>query len=443
MVREPEIEIIPEIELQAMWFGGEFGRHFSGTGGEEIEVIQFGHWNRGAGPDFTEVAVTVDGELKKGTLEIDLSASSWEQHGHGANPNFDDVVLHVFLSGPEQNRFFTRNSRHQSVTQLQLKPEALSVASARPLPEAFPGRCLTPLSEMEEAKVESLFVSAAQFRAKRKHDRLKAMADATSPRQAIFQAICEALGFRHNKTAMAILAQRNPLGELIGTETETREAQLFGAAGFMDAEGYDNAGSDEAVQYLKKLWSHWWKIRPDVEPEDAARKIQWKLSGTRPVNHPQRRVGAIAAILERWHYLAVIWDRPGEDLEKKWETRCDELSHPYWDFHYTLASKPSQKPMRLVGKDRRRDILGNVLFPWCLGRQKSLWSTFARMPGVDSNEKLRRAQLRLFGESKRAAEFSKKYYQQQALLQIYEDFCLADASECRDCPFPEQLRQWK
>ena len=46
-----------EIELQAQWFGGEFGRAFTGTEGEKIEIVQFGHWNRGAGPDFTEVAV--------------------------------------------------------------------------------------------------------------------------------------------------------------------------------------------------------------------------------------------------------------------------------------------------------------------------------------------------------------------------------------------------
>ncbi len=41
-----------------------------------------------------------------------------------------------------------------------------------------------------------------------------------------------------------------------------------------------------------------------------------------------------------------------------------------------------------------------------------------------------------------AAAHAKFLYQQQALLQIYDDFCLVDVSECDDCPFPEQLRQW-
>jgi hypothetical protein len=28
------------------------------------------------------------------------------------------------------------------------------------------------------------------------------------------------------------------------------------------------------------------------------------------------------------------------------------------------------------------------------------------------------------------------------LLQIYEDFCLQDNSDCAHCPFPEQMQRW-
>lgn len=442
VVREPVTPVIPEMDLQAMWFGGEFGRSYSGTEGEQIEILQFGHWNHSAGPDFTETAISINGEIRKGSIEIEIDSTSWEQHGHGSNPAFDDVVLHVFLHDSRQ-KFYTRNSRHESIPQIKLDQEALGNATVRDLPEAFPGRCLAPLSEMTDEAVESLIESAAQFRAMRKFDRLKAMAESTSARQTIFQAICEALGFRHNKTAMAVLAQRNPLSDLLALQPAEREARLFGTAGFMETESYDPSLSSDATDYLKKLWAHWWKIRPALEPEIEYREIRWKLSGTRPLNHPQRRVGAIAAILKRWNYLTVVWERPGEDLEKKWQTRCDELEHDYWQNHYTLSSKASKNPMKLIGTDRQRDILGNVIFPWSLGRHEELWPVFMEMKGVDSNEKLRRAQLRLFGsDSERAGQFAKKYFQQQALLQIYHDFCLEDSSDCQNCPFPEQVAQW-
>ncbi len=444
-VGEPGRTEASEIEIQAMWFGGEFGRIFTGTGGESIEIIQFGHWNRGAGPDFTEVAVEIDGTPHVGDLEIDLDASGWEEHGHGGNPNFDSVVLHVFLHRAARGHFFTRNSRHQSVHQLCIDPTLLSLATARDLPEAFPGRCLAPLRDMNEERVHSLLEAAAQFRLKNKGDRLRTMARATSKGQAIYQAIGEALGYRNNKVSMAVLAQRAPLAALLRLEPARREAMLFGAAGFMRAENYDHTTDPATLRYLRELWNHWWKMRAEVEPESASRGIRWALSGARPMNHPQRRIGALAALLKEWRSLAHLWNHPDEQMETDWCRYCAELTHHYWSHHYTLTSRPAAAPMRLIGPDRARDILGNVLLPWAVGSEPSLWSAYCRTSAVGSNQKLRRARLRLFGDDPddRFSGFSSRYFQQQALLQIFDDFCLADASECRDCPFPEQLEQWR
>ena len=59
------------------------------------------------------------------------------------------------------------------------------------------------------------------------------------------------------------------------------------------------------------------------------------------------------------------------------------------------------------------------------------------------NQKVRRASLRLFGEGERGDLFQKRLFQQQGLLQIYEDYCLEDDSACEDCPFPEKLKEWR
>ena len=52
-----------ELELQARWFAGDFGREFVSTNGDQIEIVQFGVWNREAGPDFRDAAIRInDGE---------------------------------------------------------------------------------------------------------------------------------------------------------------------------------------------------------------------------------------------------------------------------------------------------------------------------------------------------------------------------------------------
>ena len=443
VVRGGERLLGDELDIQAQWFGGEFGRIFTGTEGEKIEIVQFGHWNRGSGPDFTEVAVRINGELKRGSLEIDLDVRSWEGHGHSANPGFSEVVLHVFTDQPAMNRVFTRTAEHRNIPQLLLPQFTGLQGPPDFLPEAFPGRCVAPLSRMDNEEVESLLVAAAQYRLRRKSERLRVMIDSTTGEQAMFQALAEALGFRQNKTAMAILAQRCPVKALLAMEEPEREARLFGAAGFLDPESWNAARAADSRAYLRQLWDHWWKMRDSVEPSPR-RAIPWSFEGSRPLNHPQRRVGALAGLVNHWAQCKSIWEENVNNLEKRVNNLLKGIEHPFWDHHYTLRSELSPKALRLVGKDRLRDILGNVIFPGAIRLEPDCWSQYALLGKVDSNQKLRRASLRLFGSDQdRQKLFTRYYHQQQGLLQIYDDFCLEDASECRHCPFPEQLTQWK
>jgi hypothetical protein len=76
-VRERVLFVSPqipsELELQARWFAGDFGKHFISTAGDEIEVVQFGTWNREAGPDFRDAAIRINGgDPIRGWIEIDL-----------------------------------------------------------------------------------------------------------------------------------------------------------------------------------------------------------------------------------------------------------------------------------------------------------------------------------------------------------------------------------
>jgi hypothetical protein len=98
--------------------------------------------------------------------------------------------------------------------------------------------------------------------------------------------------------------------------------------------------------------------------------------------------------------------------------------------------------MALVGNTRIADILANQIYPALVPDRPSLWGQYMKIAAQLDNQKVRRASLRLFGEHPEADKQSKFLYQQQALLQIYDDFCLVDDSECDDCPFPEQLIQW-
>ncbi|MGH8095296.1 MAG: DUF2851 family protein, partial [Chthoniobacterales bacterium] len=148
-VRERPLFSLPrnfnELELQARWFAGDFGETFTGTANEEIEIVQFGTWNRAAGPDFSDAAIRINhGQVLRGSIEFDLADRNWETHGHATNPAFDETVLHVFV-GSAGRAFFTRTSANRQVPQVRLDPATLPVAFSTTLPLARPGRCHAPL----------------------------------------------------------------------------------------------------------------------------------------------------------------------------------------------------------------------------------------------------------------------------------------------------------
>ena len=185
-----------ELELQAGWFAGEFGRSFVSTRGNHIDIVQFGTWNREAGPDFSDAAVSVNrGEPIPGCVEIDLVDRNWELHGHATNPVFDQTVLHVFVDKSERE-FFTRTISNRNVPQVRIDPATLPEAFSANIPLARPGRCQAPLKNLPEDHIRSVLDAAAQFRLQKKAARIRAKIDNQGRHEALFQEIGAALGYK-------------------------------------------------------------------------------------------------------------------------------------------------------------------------------------------------------------------------------------------------------
>ncbi|MGI8605212.1 MAG: DUF2851 family protein [Verrucomicrobiales bacterium] len=424
----------PEIELQSRWFAGDFGRRFTALSGQEVEIVQFGVWNHAAGPDFCEVVIDVAGRQLRGALEIDMDARDWERHGHALNPAYDNVVLHMFFDAPQGQRFFTRTSQHAEVTQVRLDLAALGAEPLRKeQAEARWGRCSFPLRELSADRLHSLLEAAARHRIGQKAKRLARVAGIHGWDQAIYQELAGALGYRRNQLPMTVMAQRLPL-KFLTSHKAGAEALLFGVAGFLEARVYEGAAADTR-DYLRRLWEMWWKHRDEFA---GASPPQLIAGGSRPLNHPQRRIGALAVIVTQWRRIRQAL----EGGERALMDALRNVRHPYWEHHYTLTSQPNPRPMALIGESRILDILANIGFPIWSRTTDDWWAAYARLPASLDNEKSRRGGIRLLGQRADAGLFTRKLFQHQALIQIYQDFCLQDNSDCAKCLFPEQLVQW-
>ena len=430
-----------ELELQALWFSGAFGRDFKTTTGKSVRIVQFGEWNRGAGPDFIQTAVEIDGELRTGPLELDPSALDWEGHGHAENQAFREVVLHVVFQA-DARRIFTRTSDHREIPQVVIPEIRLTDALSRPQCQvaiAHPGRCVAPLKGMPIGAVERLLEEAAIFRAQSKAGRWLRTADAHGRDAALFQATAETLGYRGNALAMRLLAQRAPL-TLLKAEGEATDSLLFGTAGFLSAERHELAPQD-TKDYLRTLWDTWWKIRARFETAED-RQIPWKTSGQRPANHPHRRVAALGALIRVWpQYRKLALARPFQ--VKPLVDFLQSLEHEFWTYRHTLESAASPRRVALFGKSQALELVANHLAPLAMHEDGMTYNSYYKLRNSAANEKVKRCALRLFGSQKASQPWVRRVCYHQALLQVYQDFCLEDSSDCVNCPFPEQLAQWR
>ncbi len=419
-----------EQEVQARWFAGDYGSEFQTTDGQRATVVQFGVWNRESGPDFIDAAVRFeDGTVMHGAIEIDMDERDWERHGHSTNPAYEKVILHVVLARGNA-RFFTRTAFGRNVKQIVVSSCLPGGGKVPPL--AKPGRCVAPLANLPPASVKSLLETAALHRMRSKGARLARLASAHGPDEALFMGLAEALGYRDNQTPFFLLAARLGLKEL---KKYRSEAVLLGVSGLL--ERVSPARADGA--YLRSIWEAWWPLRANLErlilPAGS-----WKLSGVRPANHPQRRLAALGQLVDKWRKMRSVVE--SADPRKITEFFTG-LRHPFWDFHATLTSQAWKRPLALIGEDRAREIIVNVVAPLAIEREPAAFERYREIKAGPPSRKLQIARRRLFGNNQSLASFAcQGAVHEQGVLQVYADFCQRDASDCAECRFPGLVAQW-
>ena len=419
---------VPEIEIQARWFAEELGREFSTTSGDSVSILEFGVWNSELGPHFTKALVSFRGESPvRGGIHVTTGSSPMDAISAGR----DNTVLHVFASGGPADDFST--AREQRTPQVRLDISRFEFAQTDPDPDQ-PDRCGAPLATLPLDRMTALLEAAAQFRLCRKAARLRRQ---SAPEEGLYQGVAETLGYRHNKLPFTLLAQRFPLSRIRAEASCEAECFLFGGAGFLTATDLGTLSGDTRG-YLRELWGQWWPRRAECERLSLPSTL-WTLRGVRPVNHPQRRVAALAEIVRNWMVIQTL------------ARQCDVtairgffslLTHPYWDRHYTLTSQRSATRMALVGETRVTEMLANVFFPMAVSGEPRLWNAYRELPALDSNQRVDRAAGRLFGPAPALRKLLKLAVYQQGLLQLYEDHCMSRDGDCTRCELRSKLERW-
>jgi hypothetical protein len=114
--------ISAEDALQAVW-PDMAGRVLKAEPGGEI-VVRYPGMHRGAaGPDFKDAVLETGCRgVLCGDVEVHVCASDWRRHGHGADPAYENVVLHVVGAARGSSEALTASGRRVPATVLGAGP---------------------------------------------------------------------------------------------------------------------------------------------------------------------------------------------------------------------------------------------------------------------------------------------------------------------------------
>ena len=321
--------------------------------GRRVRVLYPGRQGTAAGPDFRDALLEIEGTgLVRGDVEIHRRQRDWDAHGHTGDPNYNGVVLHGALeveseatplaSGGQapvvslaslfsqfSTELSTESSRGVPLSQDALSSPATPEAAAPPdlwallalkglqrpenaaeagalLDWAGDQRFLTKASLFlpfiygetpsdEPARTTSLRAQPAEAQPARSQPAQtepdKAQPDGGMADQALYEALLEGLGYRHNRQPFVKLAYLAPY------------AALVRAAGRLTTE--DREERSEAIK-------HWLLAVSGLEPPTAIHgtpppglrrtmnNSEWRLFRVRPSNHPARRIQGAAVLVDRF-----------------------------------------------------------------------------------------------------------------------------------------------
>jgi hypothetical protein len=451
-LHESQPDLPSERFLQTLWQHQRLRRESLHTlDGRSVRILHPGFWNHEAGPDFRNALIQFDDDFPRaGDVEIDLLPSGWHSHRHDRNPAYAHVILHVIWDAPHPNALAPPTLALKPCLDSPLDELRHWLGVDAPLPEHFAGRCGPPLRSLPDPEVAELLRQAAEVRLRRKGQELAARAKEVGWEQALREALFGGLGYKHNVWPMRRLAELLPhlIDPRMPPDAFELQTRLLGVGGLLPL---DVMGSRPASDgYLREAWNLWWRDKDAFDPITLPRGI-WRLHGSRPANHPQRRLalaaqwlaeGNLARNLESW------LDQNLSDRELRPALFEILRGQPdaFWSWHWNLRTPRLPEPQPMLGPQRATDLAVNVVLPWLwmravVGRNEPLRAVaehrYFAWPAGEDNAVLRLTRQRMLGDARR--HLFRRAASQQGLLQIERDFCEQSNALCCHCPLPEWI----
>jgi hypothetical protein len=456
-VQEPAAESF----LHRLWERQLAGKELRTLDGRVVEILSPGTPNRDAGPDYRDATLRMDGRLIHGDIEIHPTAEDWVRHGHHRDPRYNNVVLHIVTCGcSSRARTVRADGAKVPIVDLdQHLPTPAEEMERRQIAAGAPtkddGGC--PLALASESQKLRAISEASSQRLQLKIDRFREERQYADWDHVAYRGIFEALGYSKNQAPARVLADRMPVSDLWHFAQGYPDAEavahvqawLLGASGLLAAAPQD--AEPLASEFIRSQ-SSLWQSYPNRRKTDPLTAVDWRFFRLRPANFPTRRIAAMAVLVVRHRQEGFLgsWSRLLRQaaqlrgrLHQELERTLVVEAWGFWsqrDCFLTGKRYRAGRAPQLLGRDRARDIIINIVLPILVAYAEETGDgilraaaeeAYATCPKLPENEILRAMGARLWKCPDEAGQSVTTAALQQGLIQLYKYGCrMGDCSFC-------------
>ncbi len=410
---------VPETFLHYVWRLKKFDLHgLKTTEGDSLYILDGGHYNHNAGPDFLNARININNTLWIGHVEIHVLASDWLKHGH----QYDNVILHVVLEEDE----WIYNSSGCRLPCLELKkriPHNLLGLYQKLLHNEYWIPCQYYFPRIpaitKELWLERLMIDRLEDKLAGQRQRLKD--NKYDWEETFYHFLSKGLGMKVNSEAMEELSWRTPLSVVRKHKHSLfqLEALFFGQSGLLQ--------SDLTEPYPMQLLQEYQFLarKFQLQPMTGA---QWNFLRLRPANFPTIRIAQLATLLYQTDNLFQK-TLSAASLEELYQMLELTLSN-YWFDHYRFDKVSIGKNKRL-GQSTKRSLVINTICPFLFLYADERKNEKVKQKALSWLEQLPPEHNTIIRDWEKLGVQPESAFKTQALIQLKTKYC--SARRCTEC----------
>ncbi len=410
--------------LQFIWQFQYFNTsHLCTNTGQQVQIIKPGNYNTDQGPDFLNAKIKIGDTVWAGSVEIHVKASDWNLHGHSADENYKNVILHVvWEQDVALKETFPGLVLQDRVPAMLLNRYEEFMQSASLIPCASQINKINNLSTLawEERLIAERLLNKTKI--------IKGHLEENKGHweETFWWMLARNFGMKINMDAFEQMAKRIPVSLLAKNKNQiqTLEALLFGQANMLGprfTESYPIMLFKE-YSYLKRKYN----LTPQPLPIHFLRM--------RPANFPSVRLAQLAMLVHKSQHLfrTILEVETLQEVKKL----LDVSANDYWHYHYQFEEESEFKPKK-IGEEMKQNLFINTVIP-CLFAyghqnknielQQKAVTWLQELPA--ENNKITRAFESLGLKAKSA-------YESQYYIQLNNEYC--SQKNCLQCSIGNQI----